>query len=352
MPINTVSKIGNNKWKYRVTDQYGNRREIQSKKNETWKAFKKRCDEFDQKVLSGVKNETFEDLYNYWIEKHVIPNLSNAERKTVIGIYKNHLKSYLGRKNIYEIKRKDVFQVLSRASEKGANRATIQKIRGCISRPYNWAINTLGYEMRSPTEGLIFSSDKEVDTKRCRVVSNKDWEEIKKALDMTKYKNYFLLLYHLGLRPSECLGLQIQDIKKDNLEIRRAITRHDQSGLKTNTAKRDIPLTETTKAILKKQKKLAAFRSPEGWLFPSESGQPSMNAIESAFKLLIKRAAVKLSLYDFRHSFATRMAENGMNQKVLQYMMGHKSYETTAKYYIDVTENMLDEAKNLLEKLG
>ena len=87
-------------------------------------------------------------------------------------------------------------------------------------------------------------------------------------------------------------------------------------------------------------------------LFPSESGQPSMNAIESAFKLLIKRAAVKLSLYDFRHSFATRMAENGMNQKVLQYMMGHKSYETTAKYYIDVTENMLDEAKNLLEKLG
>lgn len=37
--------------------------------------------------------------------------------------------------------------------------------------------------------------------------------------------------------------------------------------------------------------------------------------------------------HTFRHTFCTRMAENGMDVKVLQEIMGHKTIEVTMQVY-------------------
>ena len=45
-----------------------------------------------------------------------------------------------------------------------------------------------------------------------------------------------------------------------------------------------------------------------------------------------------MTIYGFRHSFATLMSEKGMDKEVLRELMGHAEFETTDFYYIHVSE--------------
>ena len=41
-----------------------------------------------------------------------------------------------------------------------------------------------------------------------------------------------------------------------------------------------------------------------------------------------------MTIYGFRHSFATLMNEKGMDKEVLRELMGHDEFEATDFYYI------------------
>ena len=45
-----------------------------------------------------------------------------------------------------------------------------------------------------------------------------------------------------------------------------------------------------------------------------------------------------MTVYGFRHSFATLMSENGMDKEVLREIMGHADFETTEFYYIFISD--------------
>lgn len=45
-----------------------------------------------------------------------------------------------------------------------------------------------------------------------------------------------------------------------------------------------------------------------------------------------------MTVYGFRHSFATLMSENGMDKEVLRDIMGHADFETTEFYYIFISD--------------
>ncbi len=370
MPKNRIHKGKDGRYIYYVTDVQGKRRQLKSRKNESSGAFKLRCDLLDKEAEGPSTKDTMNDLFYLWIENHVKLHLSPAELRIQIPVYENHVRPFLGHRKLTDIKRADVYTVLSIASKAGLSSSFIKKIRGTISRPYNWAINTLGFELAAPTQGLIFraqSNGDQKDEKRSRLIAPEDLERILKAAEQSKYYNYFRILTLTGLRPSEALGLQIRDIKEDCLEIRRGWTIDGYSPLKTKAARRDIPLTEELESILLEQRKKYAFTTKEGWLFPTAKKVPSMNAVQCALKRILKqtteweiggktnqkklsviRPPVKCSLYDFRHTFATRMAEAGMHQTALQAIMGHTDISITLKYYIGVTDNMMEQARELM----
>jgi integrase len=188
------------------------------------------------------------------------------------------------------------------------------------------------------------------------------------AAEGTKYENYFKTLILTGLRPSEALGLQVKDVKKNHLEIRRGMTMRGPSTLKTDNARRDIPMTDDLRRVLNDQVNRVAFTTKENWLFPSATKMPSMMAIRSAFesilrntgtwkrgkrgvKLAVVTPPIEITLIDFRHTFATKMAEAGMPEQTLKTIMGHSDISTTLKYYIGITESMMDSGKKLMENL-
>ena len=53
-----------------------------------------------------------------------------------------------------------------------------------------------------------------------------------------------------------------------------------------------------------------------------------------------------MTVYGFRHSFATLMSENGMDKEVLREIMGHADFETTDFYYIYISDKRKKEEFN------
>lgn len=362
------------RWSYSITGADGKVRQLRSRKDESKKEFRLRCDMLDSQSeeMTTTSDITLNELFYLWVNDYVKVKLSPSDYRTTPPIYERNVKPYLGQRNITDIKRSDVYRILSKAEQKGLSASYIKKIRGCISRPYNWAINSLGFDIVSPTQGLIYTPKDNRPRFPSKFISDDDYKRFIAHAKTSKYHHYFGLLYHTGLRPSEGLGLQIKDIKDNYLEIRRGVTKDGLSTLKTANAVRDIPLTSYVKTLLAEQVREVAFLTPEGWLFPTMSGRPEFDAVRDAMRRIIRNAnnsnkrqkgankgLVEIplpinnySLYDFRHTFATRMAEAGMNVKTLQYIMGHASIEVTMKYYVSVTDKMVSDAIDTMENVN
>lgn len=368
MPKNTIHKSPSGRYSYSVTDSVGNRLSIKSRVRESKADFRKRCDALDATAEGEQRKETLDVLFTAWIQMHVTPNLSKGSLRTLPNVYQKYVSPYLGRRQITDIKRQDVFQVLSKAKESGLSPATIKRVRHCISAPYSFAINSLGYQISSPTEGLRFNYGAKQKKTR-RVLTEEERERLLTAAEGSKYENYIKILDMTGMRPSEALALKCSDITESAIHIRRGITIDGLSSLKTETSRRDFPLYPALRSVVQQQKTMSAFRTKEGWLFPSASGTPSMNAAKIAFAKIVKKTGVwrrgghnhlkKLelltpplhcTLYDFRHTFATRSAESGMNPTVLKNILGHADISTTLRYYVDTTDKMMEQAVELMEK--
>ena len=64
----------------------------------------------------------------------------------------------------------------------------------------------------------------------------------------------------------------------------------------------------------------------------------SQNKVVTANKLDAKTMLPHISSHTLRHTACTRMAERGIDPKVLQYIMGHASVGITMEVYNHITE--------------
>lgn len=68
------------------------------------------------------------------------------------------------------------------------------------------------------------------------------------------------------------------------------------------------------------------------------TGQKSQWCFFMSSRVFSSEALPDFSAHTFRHTFCTRMAENGIDVKVLQEIMGHKTIAITMQVYNHVLE--------------
>jgi site-specific recombinase XerD len=125
-------------------------------------------------------------------------------------------------------------------------------------------------------------------------------------------------------------------------------------------------LTKKAIAVLKQQKLVrqkiflehAADASDEykDLVFVTKNNRPTQQFIvQECIDVTMRRIRKeypefeRVSPHCFRHTFATRAIENGMQPKSLQKLLGHKSLQITMDLYCHVTEDTLFEAMELME---
>ena len=175
-----------------------------------------------------------------------------------------------------------------------------------------------------------------------------------------------MLMYGSGLRLNECLQLRVKDIDFDHKQITVRSGKGNKDRV-TLLPEKIIPNLKEQIQFVKKlheydlkngnvsvylpyalEKKYPNAGKELGWKFVFPATQISADprsgihrrhhihetVLQRAVKKAIRTAGItkQAGCHTFRHSFATRLLENGYDIRTIQELMGHKSVQTTMVY--------------------
>ncbi len=175
-----------------------------------------------------------------------------------------------------------------------------------------------------------------------KVLSKQDIQNILLAIDNLKHKTMISILYSAGLRSSELLNLQLQDIDSERMLIRIRCSK----GFKD----RYVMLSNKMLSLLRMYYK---EYQPQKWLFEGAYGD---KYTASSLRKILKRAAYKAKIKEIptphwlRHSFATHLLESGTDLRYIQTLLGHSSSKTT-EIYTHVSKKNINSIKSPLDDL-
>lgn len=150
------------------------------------------------------------------------------------------------------------------------------------------------------------------------------------AAEKPKVRLAVSMLYATGLRLDELCHLRCSDIMHSSMKI---YVRHSK-----NHSDRYVPLTESIwQMILKYWYSFPKDRRPREWLFTQQKRlDKPMDKQWIQREILLLRNALgmdpRLSAHSFRHAYATRCYENGMDLLTLKAYLGHSSINSTCIY--------------------
>ena len=177
-------------------------------------------------------------------------------------------------------------------------------------------------------------------------------EEVLGILDQVHkpvYKVCLKTIYSCGLRLLEGAHLQIPDIDSG----RKALHIHGKGG-----KDRYVPLPDRTLELLRE---FWATHRSRPWMFPAtprsaKTGPPGHpvtgDSLQNAFKRALDCAGIskRAHVHTLRHSYATHLLEMGVNLRVIQENLGHRSARTT-QIYTHLTEKARDAVLQPLNEL-
>ena len=167
-----------------------------------------------------------------------------------------------------------------------------------------------------------------------------------------------LLSLYTGLRLGEVLALKWQniDIKNKLIYVDKSVgsisqnhkTLTIESSTKTQSSIREIPIS---KNLLDLMKVLRQHCSTDYVIVSHNGKQIKPRAYQKSFDNLLKKLHIKhYGFHSLRHTFATRLLENGVDIKTISELLGHSSPTITLNRYVHTNLQNKRKAMEILTK--
>ncbi|MGQ9768814.1 MAG: tyrosine-type recombinase/integrase [Anaerolineae bacterium] len=212
----------------------------------------------------------------------------------------------------------------SRAGRK-VQPSTINFELGAIRSFFNFLRRELGMEVENPCQGFRPLRDAKALGRAPRpVYSQEELERLFAACDAADRAAFCTLLL-TGLRESELCWLTWEDVC---LEPGRehVVVRAKPGFTPKDYEQREVPLPASLAELLRNQPRRDEF------VFPAARGGREQHLLRR-LKRVAKRAGVEgATLHRFRHTYATRLLEQGADVVTVQRLLGHSDLETTQRY--------------------
>ncbi len=138
------------------------------------------------------------------------------------------------------------------------------------------------------------------------------------------HRTCLAVMYACGLRISEATTLEVSAIDRAS-RVLRIIGKGNKERL--------APLPQP---VLDELGHLWLTHHNRRWLFPNRRGDAPLNprALERTVAMAAIAAGIRRNVtpHTLRHSYATRLIENGVDIRVVQILLGHASITSTAIY--------------------
>ena len=336
----------------------------------------------------GIRpNLKLKDWYEEWFVKCKSPQLkSDVSRKTYDRKLRNTFIRILGDKKIEEITQINIQDATTQLHEeehynvKGIKEA-LNVLRECLDIAIANKIISA-----NPCKGVIVNEGNEMAKER-RVLNHWEQEAFLEEIRNSYYNEPYRILLITGMRIGEFSGLQWGDIDFDKkvIRIQRSMMTAYQDGKKimelttpkTSNSYRSIPFFDETENLFKSWKeKQDLYKQKLGnrWrtdkklgdlVFTTTMGSPitrynivhDLKKVEANIILKENNLAYRegrkprefghLHPHCFRHTFATRCFEKGLDPVVVQSIMGHANYSVTLSYTHVLEEKTKEEVSRI-----
>ena len=356
----------------RYTDRWGKRKTIYG--NDIRLLRKQLAEEItDNERFSNIKEDiTLDYWFGRWMEVYKNKSVRPNTKREYTHIYQKNISPYLGDRNINTLIKSDIQLLIDTASDNGYAYERQNKIKVILRDMLQRAVEDQ-LVINNPVSGIKLRADKEI---KAQALSAEEQNIFFDYCRNTFYENLFNVAVNTGLRPGELFALQLSDIdlEKGYIEVNKTLVYqkyltdskkefHVESP-KTKQSYRKVPINSICMSYIERQfelKKIISSKRPKqqnNYLFVTKFNTPLNSQIYSdAIRAVIKQINLVrpfdeqfpfFSGHTFRHTFATRCFENGVDSKVVQSYLGHASLKMTMDLYTHVTE---EKSSNDIEKI-
>ena len=270
----------------------------------------------------------------------------NASKNTIasygrdLGLFVSHFSSDQGQAlSVGRVTRLMIREFMAEGRSKGLSAATLARRLAALRRFFDYLVLEEGFP-NNPARSLAAPK---ISQKLPPVMSAEDTNQMVNAVQFDSERDrfpdkvvrdrlIFELLYGAGLRVSELVGLNLNDIDRAErwIEVRG-------KGRKERQVPYGARAHEALERYLKVRESLEAPRTEEA-LFLHRWGGRLRRLTTRSVGLIVKKYARLLSgdpslhPHSLRHAFATHLLSEGADLRAIQELLGHASLSTTQKY--------------------
>ena len=374
-------RVSDGLYMYRYTDAMtGKRQTVYAKDLPELRAKEKQIEkDIADNILtdSAVKKLTVNKLVDRYLKTR---ELADTTRVNYVKMWNNRAKDEIGNIKVIQLRTSHVKGFYAKMSRSGYSHSTIKMIHTMLYPALEMAVDD-NIIRKNPSKNCLVS-DYGVSVKEKEILT---LEQQKKLLDFVAdsniYGQYIWMLQiflEVGLRCGELLGLTISDVDMLNREI---VINHQLiyknlgdgcrfhiSSTKTDAGIRVIPMNNIVYNAFEQQFRINKILDKScnievdgytDFVFLAKTGRPLMPSavnnvlyniidaynveeVEKARKECRKAELLnKISVHSLRHTACTNMALQGINIKVLQYIMGHASCDISLDTYSHITNQSI-----------
>jgi len=313
-------------------------------------------------TVSASAERNFEVLFKEWFDLFVAPNLASVTEENRRYMMKNHLFKAFGALDIQNVNLVRVQKFFNEKVKAGLAPDTIGKMKNLLNNFFMYAVKQ-HYIKANPMADIVIR----------RSVGSGNNDEKGKALrpeirqqvfawvaENTLLKPIIITFSFTGLHPQELIALTWENINLDAREIsvKKAINRvieFDDEGAvtarsiargKTKTPKsvRSFALPDIVVEVLTEWLKYCRDNGINSeFVFPTLTGEMwTYWGLRSLLNRFIAKHGLEdegITLYTFRHTFATILLEARENPKIVADLMGRAKVSTTLDLYSHVVSD-------------
>ena len=315
----------------------------------------------NQNFTSVSDNITLDAWFNRWVEVYKKKSVRPNTLREYTQIYNKNISPYLGNRNINSLVKSDIQILIDRAADNNYKYERQNKIKMILADMFARAMED-NLMIRNPAKGVKLRADKEI---KAFALSREQQEEFFDACKGTFYDNLYNVAINTGLRPGELFALTADDIDLGGGYISVTKTLVYQKYLdddcktfhieppKTRQSYRKVPINSECRKYLENQfelKRIVKSKRPKqqnDYLFVTKFNTPLNSVIYSdSIRSVVRRINDTRDSdnefpffggHTFRHTFATRCFEAGVQPKVVQSYLGHASLKMTMDLYTHIT---------------
>ncbi len=324
---------------------------------------KKKMTELKYKLEHGMFVEktkmTLSEWFYVWIEEYKTNRVKIGTLNSYQKYYDGMIKDKYGNKRISDFRGEHIQKLYNDLVKDGYAISSIKIVSAVLNGCFEQAVRN-GMIERNPVK--LAELPRQTERKVRNAMTKEQQAIFMKYAEDSYLHNFFAVLLRTGLRNGELRGLKYSDIDKKQgvIHVQRTLKYIEGKGYfedtpKTRTSKRDIPLTDDIMQLLDAQRKYWGFEVEVigRYLFCNEEGKPlSRDRVQAEIDRIVKKIRAdgyefeRITAHQFRHTFATRAIEAGMEPQVLKTILGHSSLAMTMDLYSHVLPDVRAEEMN------